>query len=495
MPPRWSNDSSSREGLSSSLLFTVNPLFFESAGCLVDARELSLQLIDNLNSIRVTKGYITYNDWRTFAIENTEMKEYTKYQSLFDIFHTLSSKPEAKIESSRLLLGKMNGVVEESRYKTAAASRTISLPGFSLFLMAQAHLERQGGSVNPVELVNYAKQQIDLIVSSVAVTKPQEVTIKDIQELGLFFREFVNGVEQPFGTSLDSLWQPNERTIPVSLLSRFLSTKIVYPGDIPRMYGNVVLSQADTAMQIVTSPLGPSPTKFPGYSFKIQSASKTNFYVTSLLPSTRLQGLSNCTVQLGPVSGVLYVSDCENCVVSAICGALVINKCKNVTLFVCTNTPPVGLERQGPNESTMVKVAPYNTHYATLEEHISSSGLNPKLNLWRIGVPESCIFPASKFISSSFPVTPHSASKIVTRTNPCPLPKEYQEALTQRINAFNTTSQMMHNAYKQLEAAGRKDLADNLRQKTQKMFIDWCHEKGQTKGLLDLLHNNTSPGV
>ena len=477
----------SRPDSASQVAYTVSPLLFETCGCLLDtSSSLTLGMIERLGTRRPTTTYITFAEWRSFARETASLKDAT-ITALFDAFHTLSSRTENRVESSRLLLGKMGGTVEETRYRTAAGTRVVSLPSFSLFLMAQTHLQSSRDGENPSEILAFVRQHIVSMVTIVGITRAGYVTHKDMTEMGLLLREFERGAETLFASAIAGLWR-EERALEVGVVAQHLKSRLVRPDEMEGIVGNIAVTGSNSAMQVLNAPLGPQPIRLPGYTFRIQSASQTNFFVTSVLPSTTLASLSNCVVQLGPVSGVLRVNGCENCAISAMCGSIIVSNCRNVTLFICTNTPPIVVDAAGLDT---VAFAPYNTHYATLEDHIATSGLNPKLNLWRVGLPDTMVLPPSRFLASSFPTAPTGGPTMVTRTNPCPLPREYQEALTQRVNSFNSTSSMLQASCRQLEAAGRKDLADNLRHKVQSMFTEWAYSKGQLRSLVDLLQNNT----
>ena len=469
------------------ITFTLSPTLFESVGCLVDSQTLTMQALSEMFSFRPTT-YLTFADWRLCAEKYLHLNEITS-RYVFDAFHTLSSKADTRLENTRLLLGKMGGIVDENKYRDASSTRTISLAGMYLFLNVQAFLQGKKKHTNSGDALKYIRDQLPTIVSMIGVTKTGEVSDRDAQELALLFREYTGGVEHPFGSGLASLWRDQERTIPSDTLAKFIATRLSSQEVVGRA-GNAVVTARSTSVQVISCPFDEPPSTWTsGYSLKVHQASQTSFYIPAALPNTTIEGLSNCTVQLGPVGGVLYINNCEQCIVSAICGSVVVSNCQRVTLFICTNTPPILDVTTG----TDVQLAPYNTHYAQLEEHIAASGLNPKFNLWRVGVSEGKLLPPSKFSSASFPVAPPSNATIVTRTNPCPLPREYQDAITQRLNAFNATSLMLQEAYRELENGGRKDLADDLRNKVQQKFVDWAVDKGQLKSLIDLLHGHSQP--
>jgi hypothetical protein len=489
----------------SNLVFCVSPALFETTGVLLPSApwSLTMQQILKIRQECSTNTTISMNDWREIATTILGMQS-VHATSIFDVFYSLnqpSLKQESRIEHSRVLLGKMGGAVDEAKWSSVSSSRVVSLPGLSMFLMAQMFLERPPkasvGEGNPETILTFVKQHLHDFVSSSTVTKPGRVTLNDVQELQLLLREVANGVEQPFGTSLGFLWTRTEKTIDVAVLTQFLRPRIVLPADI-RAQGfpnNVVAKGIVSSVHILPNPMNAGPgnsgtasSRLPSATFRIAKSAQSSFYVTAELPSTTLSQLSNCSVSLGPVAGVLSIDRCENTTISALCGAVVLSNCRNVTLCVCTNTPPVlGDGIVSPED---VRIAPYNTHYSTLEEHLTSSGINPKLNLWRCGIPNPLHLPPSEFSSVSFPIAPQAQAVVTTRTNPVPLPKAYSDALAARVQRFQQVSTMLQQTYRQLETSGRKDLSEGLRQKVHNMFLDYLYDNGQARSLVDLLHQN-----
>ncbi|EPY35747.1 hypothetical protein STCU_00932 [Strigomonas culicis] len=256
---------------------------------------------------------------------------------------------------------------------------------------------------------------------------------------------------------------------------------------------NIVVRGLRDTMYIPTSPILNLDLMMQLLSsnFTVADCAQTSLYVASPLPHTRLSNLRNCTVALGPVSGVLAVDHCEHCTISVLCGSLVVSNCSNVRIFVCTNTPPVvlngGPAGAAPNRNLLL--APYNSHYSTLEEHLLLTGINPKLNFWNVGLPSSAyVLPPDDFSPICFPVAPQGNAMIMTRANPCTVPQPYADALQNRMLRFQDISRDLQEAYTRLEEEGRADLANNLRTQVQSMFVEWLHKNGQANGLLELLH-------
>lgn len=522
-------------GMSSTdqVLFAINPVLYESCGLLLDrASGLTIASVMKLRQSSTTLSSISLANWKQIAVNIMGLREVTAY-SIFDVFSALSggclqstpsyystystlrdAKTVARLrhENNCALLAKMGGTTEESRWPAASITRHVSLPGLIIFLLMQVLLERPPHDphtgVNLDLIVRSVKQNLHDYITAVTVTRPGRVTMADALELRFLLREFVNGVEQPFGTSLSLLWPRNEKTIDVAVLPHFIRPRIVLPSEVtttrsglsprastPALFSNnVVLSGLqDTVYIAPPSVMSENAAKLMSSNFTITQCSQTVFYLAAVIPHMRISQLTNCTVTLGPVSGILYVDRCVNCVVSALCGAVVVNQCTNVTVYVCTNTPPVLCQQDSSTALQGVRFAPYNSFYSTLEEHIASSGISPLLNLWNVGLPsQQYILPPDEFNPICFPVAPIASAGTTTQANPCVLPPAYAEVLQRRLRHFQSISRDLQKACQKLEDDGREDLAEQLMVKVQSMFIEWLGENGQGKCLLNLLHQNTS---
>ncbi|RNF18022.1 putative tubulin binding cofactor c [Trypanosoma conorhini] len=506
------------------VVFCVNPVLFMNCGMLLDAPSgLTTSAIMKIRQESPNSTAISLALWRDIAVNVIGLRESVAY-SIFDVVYALTgsfvqaplaaqangsaahakSVAEYRQEGNRALLKKMGGSVDEVRWPSASASRQVSLPALTIFLFAQLLLEHpprtMPGDISQELVMSSVRQHLHDYITAVAVTRPGRLTVADAQELKILLREFVNGVEQPFGTSIGFLWPRSERTIDVTILSQFIRPRITLPSELTTtttaspFCNNFFVRGLRGTIYIPPYPvMSTNGAKLMVSStYTIQKCFQSSIYITSDLPHTRLSQLVNCTVAIGPVGGILCIDRCENCNISALCAAVVVSHCRNVTIFVCTNTPPVLSLYDGVSTLTNVRFAPYNSHYSTLEEHLASSGVNPKLNLWNVGLPTPRhMLPPDEFTPICFPVAPHTSAVITTRTNPCPLPRLYAEALERRVRRFQDTSAQLQEAYQRLEAEGRKDLAEKLRGRVHTMFMEWLRRAGQEKGLISLLHQGT----
>lgn len=502
------------------VVFCVNPVLFMNCGILLDVPSgLTTSAIMKIRQESPNKTAILFSVWVDIAVNIMGMRDSVAY-AVFDVVYALTGSciqvpqtqsstassaqsktiAEYRQEGNRALLKKMGGSVDETRWPSASATRQVSLPALAIFLLVQLILEQPPramlGEISQELVMSSVRQHLHDYITAVAITRSGRLTFGDAQELRILLREFVNGVEQPFGTSISFLWPRSEKTIDVAILSQFIRPRIVLPSELANstttspFSNNVIVRGLRCAIHIPPHSVMPSNSAklMVSSSFTIEKCSQSSFYITSELPHTRLSQLTNCTIALGPIGGVLCIDRCENCIVSALCSAVVVSWCRNVSIFVCTNTPPVICSHDGKETLENVRFAPYNSYYSTLEEHLATSGVNPKLNLWNVGLPSpNYILPPDEFTPLCFPVAPPTSSVIATRTNPCVPPRPYAEAVERRVRRFQETSKKLQEAYQRLEAEGRADLAEKLRGKMHTVFIEWLRRTGQEKGLVSLL--------
>ncbi|EAN79215.1 Tubulin cofactor C domain-containing protein 1 [Trypanosoma equiperdum] len=511
------------------VVFCVNSVLFQSCGLLLEVPSgLTTSSVMKIRQECPNRTAISLSVWVDIAINVLGMRE-SVASSIFDVVYALTggytqytaaslgsstgsgngspevrSPVECRQEESRSLLKKMGGTVDVARWPVVSATRQIGLPALIIFLLAQLVVEQTQrvlpGESERERVMASVRQHLHDYISVVAITRPGRLTLSDSKELRILLREFVNGVEQPFGTSIGFLWPRSEKTIDITILSQFIRPRITVPSELAAtsrsspFSNNIVVKGLQGTICIPTCPVVTySPKLAISSSYTVEKCSQTSFYVTSDLPHTRLTQLVNCTVALGPVGGVLYIDRCENTNISALCTAVVVNRCRNVNIFICTNSPPVLCQLEGSENSENVRFAPYNSHYSTLEEHLANSGVNPMMNLWNVGIPSPhCILPPDEFTPVCFPVAPHTSAVVTTRTNPCPPPPPYATAMERRVRRFQETSRQLREAYERLEADGRKDLADELRGKVHTLFVDWLRRVGQERVLASLLRKNAN---
>lgn len=225
---------------------------------------------------------------------------------------------------------------------------------------------------------------------------------------------------------------------------------------------------------------------------KIYCCNQSYIYILTPLEYVHIFGCVNCTIVLGPVAKVLNIEHCEHTRVIATCRSLTISNSLECNLFVCVNASPVVF-----NNNTGIKIAPYNTHYNALEEHLIFAGVNPRLNKWKKGKIVNkandnknsnsgniwSILPPKDF--SSF-VTPFEVeiktNQPPTQTNPCILPGDYSNELVRKIEVASTLCARVRATSKAC------NVGNELHNAVNNSFREWLISSGNLRHVLDLLH-------
>ena len=496
-------------------MFDVCVLLFEPPS------GLTVQSILHLPAHSALRSHITAAEWLAAATSTLGLRSDVGAR-VFDVFYNLTLKKEVRIDVTRHLLSAIGGnapsaassrnvaaAAVNASYLSHASKRVVSTPGLMIFLMAQVFLERPprhgAGEQHYDQFIAFVKQHIAEIVAAVSVTKSSHVHVSELQELRILFREFCNGSEVPFGTSLTSdlfsgvsggrtaSAQP-DGSVDASAVGHYIRSRLFVTSEV-RGASTASTSSTHRNLHVNTVFVNHVPPIKPHSELKLQRNSQCTLYVCHPCPNTVLSALTNCVIFLGAVGGVLVLDRCEQCHVIACTSSLVIANCRNVLINVCTNAPPI--LAGGVSEGTVI--GPYNSFYPALEEHLTAAGVNPELNLFDIGLTPSMRQDPAAFVPFVVPVAPNGPagnagglpSSLATRTNPTILPPEYALAVAHRKAKVAELSSLLKDTCKQLESGGRKDLAVGLRCRVQNAFAQWLAQAGQVQGLLDLLHKSS----
>jgi len=88
------------------------------------------------------------------------------------------------------------------------------------------------------------------------------------------------------------------------------------------------------------------------------------------LGAVRLEGLSNCSVLLGPCSTSVYLEGCRHCTVFIACHQLRVHNCSDSDLYVKVQSHPIIEDCSG------LGFAPYAFEYEGSEAHLQAADLN-----------------------------------------------------------------------------------------------------------------------
>jgi hypothetical protein len=436
----------------------------------------------------------------------------------------------------------------KTTYAAATANRTVSLPGFMLFLAAQSFLEHPGTTptapLNPSRagvapavapdthvdaFTEFVRTHLQVLVSYLSMGTQNRIYAADLPELRLLFREWEGGVETPFGTKLGFLMrqpgptvvgaQAASATIELSQLLSLVRARLAAPGAVattqgPGPAGTLQLYRG-VSHQTVVALSGAPRCNDVHATVRLQRCTQGTFYLLQPLPTVVVSRCTSCTIILGPVAGALVLDRCEQCHVVATCAGVVLLNCTQVTLNVCCNAPPIVVDVEGATaagaddaagreaQGSGVFIGPYNTHYPALEEHCREARVYPRLNLfaernrndsrWRgetrqgRGPWSIAVLPPASFTPIVIPPFEGWGAAALTRTNPTPVPPEYAAAVQDRVASCKETVRRLQQAYATLEGSDRRDLADSLRGKVQSAFLEWLEATGQAQGLAELL--------
>ncbi|XP_009797552.1 uncharacterized protein [Nicotiana sylvestris] len=236
------------------------------------------------------------------------------------------------------------------------------------------------------------------------------------------------------------------------------------------------------------------PNDLKGSSVKVVNCHESVIYILAPLKYATVYGCSDATIFLGAVGKAVRVEHCERVHVIAAAKRICIINCRECVFFLGVNQTPLVV---GDNHK--LQVAPYNTFYSQLEEHLNVVGIDPAINKWDEPVALGVVDPHD---SLSHPagvsdVQTESASRIVpdqftnflipnwfegeqsgsTKNNPFPLPDAYMASQQRRQKNLEEIKQNLREA--DLEESRKKELTTALHQ----CFKDWLYASGNIRQL------------
>ncbi|CAO2822159.1 unnamed protein product [Amaranthus hypochondriacus] len=146
---------------------------------------------------------------------------------------------------------------------------------------------------------------------------------------------------------------------------------------------NTSSAKASTSSRGLTFVEGISKSSFVkqaaevGSSLKVLNCHDSVIYVLAPLRYATIYGCSDATIVLGAVGKALRVEHCERVHVISAAKRICIANCRECVFFLGVNQRPLIV---GDNHK--LQVAPYNTFYPQLEEHMCQVGVESTINLW-----------------------------------------------------------------------------------------------------------------
>ncbi|CAD6339018.1 unnamed protein product [Miscanthus lutarioriparius] len=166
---------------------------------------------------------------------------------------------------------------------------------------------------------------------------------------------------------------------------------------------DVTMSDAVTNTRIhSSSPTGTSAPNYPGYyrnasfvegcsktsvvkqasdlkghSIKVLNCHDSVIYILAPLKYATVYGCSDTTIILGAIGKVVKVEHCERVQIIAASKRICIANCRECIFYLGVNHQPLIV---GDNHK--LQVAPFNTYYPRLGEHLAQVGVDPNVNKW-----------------------------------------------------------------------------------------------------------------
>ncbi|TYI43345.1 hypothetical protein ES332_A01G162500v1 [Gossypium tomentosum] len=229
-------------------------------------------------------------------------------------------------------------------------------------------------------------------------------------------------------------------------------------------------------------------------SVKVINCHDSTIYILAPLRYAIIYGCSDATIVLGAVGKAVRVEHCERVHVIIAAKRVCIANCRECVFFLGVNQRPLFV---GDNHK--LQVAPYNTYYSQLEEHLTEVGIVSTINRWDealsisvinphdslshpAGVsdaqPESatCLDP-DQFTNFLIPNWFENESTGSTKDNPFPLPDAYMTSHQRNQKNLSEIKQMLREA--PLEENRKRELSSAL----HVYFKDWLYASGNIRQL------------
>ncbi|XP_004146385.1 TBCC domain-containing protein 1 isoform X2 [Cucumis sativus] len=231
-----------------------------------------------------------------------------------------------------------------------------------------------------------------------------------------------------------------------------------------------------------------------GSSVKVLNSHESVIYILAPLRYATIYGCSDTTIVLGAVGKAVRVEHCERVQLITVAKRVCIANCRECLFFFGVNQRPLIV---GDNHK--LQVAPYNTFYSQLGEHMSEVGVEAALNRWdeplALGVVDphdslshpagvsdvqtetaTCLDPDQftnflipNWVSGEFPGD--------TDCNPFPLPDAYLASLERNKKTLGEVKQILRET--PLEENRKRELSSAL----HVYFKDWLYASGNIRQL------------
>uniref|UniRef100_A0A0D9VDA8 TBCC domain-containing protein 1 n=1 Tax=Leersia perrieri TaxID=77586 RepID=A0A0D9VDA8_9ORYZ len=231
-----------------------------------------------------------------------------------------------------------------------------------------------------------------------------------------------------------------------------------------------------------------------GHSVKVLNCHESVIYVLAPLKYATVYGCSDATVVLGGIGKVVKVEHCERVHIIAAAKRICIANCRECIFYLGVNHQPLIV---GDNHK--LQVAPFNTYYPQLGEHLAKVSIDPAVNKWDqpfvLGVVDphdSLSHPAGVsdvqaesatrldpdlFTNFLIPSWFGTEVQEPTKCSPFPLPEIYRASQSKKLAALEDIKKTIREL--QIDDNRKKDLANAL----HSQFKDWLYASGNIRQL------------
>ncbi|KAJ8645223.1 hypothetical protein MRB53_006971 [Persea americana] len=236
------------------------------------------------------------------------------------------------------------------------------------------------------------------------------------------------------------------------------------------------------------------PSDIKGCSVKVINCHDSVIYILTPLKYATIYGCSDATIVIGAIGKSVRVEHCERVQVITAAKHICIANCRECVFFMGVNQRPLIL---GDNHK--LQVAPYNTFYSQLEQHMTQVGVDATVNRWdeplvlgMVDPHDSLSHPAGVSdvqSESSTSLDPDQFTNFLipdwfagdspgsTKHNPFPLPEAYMASQKKKLQVMKDVKQELREV--QLEENRKRELACAL----HVHFKDWLYSSGNIRQL------------
>lgn len=231
-----------------------------------------------------------------------------------------------------------------------------------------------------------------------------------------------------------------------------------------------------------------------GHSVKVLNCHDSTIYILAPLRFALVHGCSDATIILGAIGKAVRVEHCERVQVITAAKRICIANCRECVFYLGVNQQPLIL---GDNHK--IQVAPFNTYYSQLREHLAQVGVDPTVNRWNeplvlgmvdphdslshpAGVSDvqaesaTCLDP-DLFTNFLIPKWFGAESPESTKDNPFPLPEIYLASQRKKYSTLVEIQQALRDV--PIDEMKRRELASAL----HVHFKDWLYASGNVRQL------------